>query len=600
MDGRYCWLAVPTVAILIAALAQDSDSNDELRQALHHKSEGRHAAAETAFRSVLSLQPHNVPAYTDLGRTLLTLDRTSEAMVAFESAATHGAELQQSMWPPRTARRRRLAAEFARKSFVHLAVSESGLQDESALPQTAGGEGRALLQRAIALAPSDGTAYAALGHAHWWEGAEARARSAMEFATALAPAHPGVMHAAALLHERSGNLTRARDSYALAAALAPSRLMYVAASVEFAGRHDPTPVFVQPSGDGTALQSPSPSPQPSRSRGASPRNPVALGLVTMVRQPLEMASWLRYHRDSVGVERFFVRVEGSPELAALFKRPPWAQLVHASFDDGPPDEAYKHAVEAEASRHKGGGATITVRQVAFVNVAIPLARAAGLSHLLFLDDDELLYCPNGVERLLADLAAAPADRPDCHLRNLEALMPSSSCASPFREASVFRHWPESYTSYSSGKSIARLDSPAIQGHSQHHFRTGDIGGVTGSPITHPIAPATAVVLHYESPTYAKWLSKFLDLAAASTDRYTSLDHVPFRFYTQSIRAARAILDARAAANAAAEAEAVAAAQALWDKHKRAPQGLPAASPNPRHLPDGLTLIDMSEGTSPAA
>ena len=110
---------------------------------------------------------------------------------------------------------------------------------------------------------------------------------------------------------------------------------------------------------------------------------------------------------------------------------------------------------------------------------------------------------------------------------------------------------------------------------------------------------TAVILHYESPTYARWLSKFLDLASHSTDRYSSLDHVPFRFYSRSINAARAILDARAAADAAAEAEAVITAQALWDEHKLVPQGLPAAGPQLRHLAntdplrDETTLLDVS-------
>ena len=81
------------------------------------------------------------------------------------------------------------------------------------------------------------------------------------------------------------------------------------------------------------------------------------------------------------------------------------------------------------------------RQRAHVNAAIAVARRDGLTHLLFLDDDELLYCPHGVGRLHAELAAAPADRPDVHLRNLEALMPGRASASPFREAHVFWHMP---------------------------------------------------------------------------------------------------------------------------------------------------------------
>ena len=64
------------------------------------------------------------------------------------------------------------------------------------------------------------------------------------------------------------------------------------------------------------------------------------------------------------------------------------------------------------------------RQNAAVSAAIPRARAAGLTHLLHIDDDELLYTSLGPAALRAALAHAPAAAADLHLANLEALPPS--------------------------------------------------------------------------------------------------------------------------------------------------------------------------------
>ncbi|KAH8062081.1 spermidine synthase [Aureococcus anophagefferens] len=48
-------------------------------------------------------------------------------------------------------------------------------------------------------------------------------------------------------------------------------------------------------------------------------------------KPSEAATWLVYHRSVIGVERFFVLCEDTPELAALLLRPPWNAFVDATF-----------------------------------------------------------------------------------------------------------------------------------------------------------------------------------------------------------------------------------------------------------------------------
>ena len=58
---------------------------------------------------------------------------------------------------------------------------------------------------------------------------------------------------------------------------------------------------------------------------------VSLGIATMTKQPSELPTWLHYHHQRLGVCRFFIHVEDTPQLATLFATPPWDRLVVASY-----------------------------------------------------------------------------------------------------------------------------------------------------------------------------------------------------------------------------------------------------------------------------
>ena len=64
-----------------------------------------------------------------------------------------------------------------------------------------------------------------------------------------------------------------------------------------------------------------------------------------------------------------------------------------------------------------------------------------------------------------------------------------------------------YCSYTNGKSIGNLAADALRAHGPHHFRCSKGAGGATSKVTHMIPPPVAVVLHYESGTYAKWRTK---------------------------------------------------------------------------------------------
>lgn len=120
-------------------------------------------------------------------------------------------------------------------------------------------------------------------------------------------------------------------------------------------------------------------------------------------------TWLEHHAR-LGVERFYLHLEDSEALAEMLQASRWAGVIELT--------------EARDTRthyfEKVG------RQNAAVSAAIPRARAAGLTHLLHIDDDELLYTSLGSAALRAALAHAPAPAADLHLANLEALPPSAA------------------------------------------------------------------------------------------------------------------------------------------------------------------------------
>ena len=81
-------------------------------------------------------------------------------------------------------------------------------------------------------------------------------------------------------------------------------------------------------------------------------------------------------------------MEDTPELEALLAEPPWCTFVEATFTSG---------------THRDYFAQMD-RQSAHMVATVPRAREAGLTHLLHVDDDELVYCSAGVHVLRAELA----------------------------------------------------------------------------------------------------------------------------------------------------------------------------------------------------
>ena len=206
---------------------------------------------------------------------------------------------------------------------------------------------------------------------------------------------------------------------------------------------------------------------PRRHQSGEKTEPIRIAIACMTKRPNDLSTWLTHHTENIGVTRFYLRVEETPELAEMLLQLPWSECVQATFAEG-----------AECVRDNGSDQT--ARQMAHVNSAIKDAHAAGFTYMLHLDDDELLYAPCGRAALHDELyACSKSDAPwlhNVHALTIEALVPSRTCRAPFHEARAFRHCPGDFGSYggqsaaSTGKSFGVLTASGLEAEGPHHFR----------------------------------------------------------------------------------------------------------------------------------
>ena len=279
-------------------------------------------------------------------------------------------------------------------------------------------------------------------------------------------------------------------------------------------------------------------------QGASSQLRIGLACMSKGARPSELQHWLRHHRSHVGIEVFFIRLEEpSAETRSLVSAAEWATCVHATFADGP-------------HNHRDCGSLQNARQDQHVQQSVQAARALGCTHLLHLDDDELLYLPSGRDRFMATVSVLTTKKgvAELHMRNIEAFSPPrAECEDPFGDSVVaFLHCPAHYVGYgdmlgSTGKSMGVLSSnPGLVPLGPHHFGTchpaglavGRSGLLVGrarrkellsqpateadasgtrclvSPETALVSPAVAAVLHFHCASFSRWQTKYGDHIAA--------------------------------------------------------------------------------------
>lgn len=237
---------------------------------------------------------------------------------------------------------------------------------------------------------------------------------------------------------------------------------------------------------------------------------VRIGIVVVTKQPIAFETWLSYHMKLVGVQHFFVSVEDTPELVRLLATDQWKENVTV------------HASTGDVTSYF----TLMERQEKHVNRSVEEARSMGLTHLIHVDDDELVYLPNGRALFERHLSRRRSDDYSYfHMTNLEAVYDRSECVDPFRSVQYFNTTPETFSAYTNGKSIGILADGSLRAHGPHAF--------TGDALQLPVC--VAVVLHYESFCVERWRKKFLAYATDSPDACAN-KKIPFQFYCDSIEA----------------------------------------------------------------
>lgn len=232
---------------------------------------------------------------------------------------------------------------------------------------------------------------------------------------------------------------------------------------------------------------------------------VRLGIICMTKQPIAFSSWLAHHRHDMNVEHFFICVEDTPFLTQwLETTAPWSECVSVWNSTG--TQAYFSQMD---------------RQSAHVRQSIVEARQRGLTHVLHIDDDELLFCPSGRNLFHNHLMNMNADT--VTLRNIEAVYEKEDCKNPFKTATTFSVHPTEFSAYVNGKSIGCLAHSNLEPDGPHLFNG-----------RRKIIPSyIAVIAHYESSCIAKWRIKF-DAYAKDTPKACERNEIPFRFYCDSI------------------------------------------------------------------
>jgi hypothetical protein len=229
-----------------------------------------------------------------------------------------------------------------------------------------------------------------------------------------------------------------------------------------------------------------------------------LAIAVMMRKPTDVALWFEHHR-SVGISRFYVRLEDSPGVAAFLRT-----QSDVYFEEGVSDTENNYTNQI-------------TRQRDFVNKMLPKAREEGVDWVIHIDVDELLE--GNVQKTLADL---PTNMLIGKLKNAEAVYKDNepTCFSAKKFIRCDKGGP--CTAYINGKGCGRpVDGVTLGG--AHDFV---YNGKVDPAVTYQIPFDDLHVLHYDSCSLGTWLEKF-----AHMSKKAKLDDIVFPYYKKSIEVA---------------------------------------------------------------
>lgn len=239
---------------------------------------------------------------------------------------------------------------------------------------------------------------------------------------------------------------------------------------------------------------------------------INLAIVSCVKNPTNFKFWIEYHINKCNVKKIFLRVQDSPELIPLL-------------------ENYRNIIEPTYVNNNNE--PFNVIQTNYVNDKVKENLNNILTHILHIDDDELLFLPNGLIPFYEELINNNSYG-NFKVNNIEACYNNKTnniYKSPYFCCNNYE-----FTSYINGKSIGNLSQP-IQLHGPHEFKAGSNN--SNDKFNYGfLNTSNAILLHYESNCIKKWYNKFLHYKNVSNKSFwwNKVDDIPFKFYQESINA----------------------------------------------------------------
>lgn len=250
-----------------------------------------------------------------------------------------------------------------------------------------------------------------------------------------------------------------------------------------------------------------------------------VAIVLLSRHPPDLRRWLAYHVNYMGVEHVFMLIEDTPELDKLWQSLPAALQSHVTLWRGSPPQPEGDQRPADDYE------SLQARQVRTMAAAKVAAANMGISWLIHIDDDELLYAP--VQRSVGSiLAAMPAGFDQAYIPNVEAVYPSPDIKSCFSETRSVNQNPVTFVSYANGKAAVRVSNPDAVPAGPHMWKTASRGDLASIHMTKEPFGSPLMVVHFESCPFARWEDKYWELGNTSPQK---IRKIPFRFYKDSIR-----------------------------------------------------------------
>jgi hypothetical protein len=228
-----------------------------------------------------------------------------------------------------------------------------------------------------------------------------------------------------------------------------------------------------------------------------------IGIVSLMRKPVDFPVWLKHHR-SMGVKRFFLRIEDTPELEEYVAM---QKDIYYEMQDS---DKYGNNYE-----------TLQTRQIEFVNRMFVKAKESQITWLFHIDADELLEGSfSFLERLDPKYVCVK-------IENAEAVYyeKEETCFSAKRFLRCSQGAP--CRSYINGKGAGRT-VPDVSLIGPHDF---GYKNKIDDTVTYKVPFDMLHILHYDSCNFGAWAEKFRHLSDQP-----NMSGIPFQYYKDSIDA----------------------------------------------------------------